>query len=143
MKPDEYDIIDLIPQRPPMIMVDRLTFACDKSARGRLFINASNVFCIDGFFQEAGLIEFMGQTAAAFIGYLRLSEGKEKESGFLAQVRDFEIKSLPAINTEIHSEITISDVMPDYSVITGRILQNKTVIAEGELLTYTKPAEDQ
>ncbi len=124
-------------------MIDRLTFVCDNSARGRLFIRASNMFSIDGLFQEAGLIEFMGQTAAACIGYLRLSEHKETGDGFLAQVRSFEIKSLPAINTEINSEITISDELPTYAVITGRILQNKTVIAEGELLAYTKPAEDQ
>lgn len=124
-------------------MIDRLTLVCDKSAGSRLFIRATNVFCIDGLFQEAGLIEFMGQTAAACIGYIRLSDHKETVSGFLAQVRGFEVKYLPAINTEIYSEITISDVLPDYTVITGRILQDKTVIAEGELLTYTKPAEDQ
>lgn len=142
MKPEEYDIIDLVPQRHPMIMIDRLTDAGDKSARGRLFIKASNVFCYDGLFQEAGLIEFMGQTAAACIGYLHLSEGRGIGSGFLAQVRDFRIKSLPAANTEIYSEITLSDDLLTYTIINGRIFQNDLVIAEGELTAFTMPDED-
>ena len=143
MKPEEYDLIDLVPQRHPMIMIDRLTGAGDKSARGRLFIKAPNVFCFDGLFQEAGLIEFMGQTAAAFIGYLRLSEGKGIGSGFLAQVKDFRIKSLPTVNTEIYSEITISDDLLTYTIINGRIFQKDLVIAEGELTAFTSPDEVQ
>jgi len=77
MRPEEYEILDLILLRPPMVMIDQLTFSGEKSAKGRLFIKESNVFCIEGQFQEAGLIEFISQTAAAYSGYLQLSIQKK------------------------------------------------------------------
>jgi predicted hotdog family 3-hydroxylacyl-ACP dehydratase len=139
MKPEEFNIIELIPQRQPMIMIDRLTFSEGNVAGGRLFITASNVLCHEGFLQEAGLIEFIGQTAAAHNGYRCMSEHKTVKQGFLVQIKNLVIQSLPAINTEIHSEITIVDELLDYTIITGRVLQNNSVIAEGELRTLMEP----
>jgi predicted hotdog family 3-hydroxylacyl-ACP dehydratase len=138
-RPEDYNITDLIPQRPPMLLIDGLTFAGDNMAGGRLFVKESNVFCHDGLLQEAGLIEFIGQTAAAHQGYLRLSDHKEVSRGFLTHIKNFVIKSLPAMDTEIFSEITIEHELPEYSIITGRILQNNSVIAEGELWTLLVP----
>lgn len=135
MRPEEYDITELIPQRQPMLMIDRLTFAGENSARGLLFIKSSNIFCQEGLFQEAGMMEFIGQTAAAHHGYLSLSEHKEVKPGFLVQIKNFTVRSLPAADTEIFSEITVEDELLEYTCITGKVLQNNTVIAEGELIT--------
>jgi predicted hotdog family 3-hydroxylacyl-ACP dehydratase len=133
IKPDEYDIPDLIPQRQPMIMIDQLTHSGEKSAGGRLFIKESNVFCHEGHLQEAGLIEFITQTAAAFDGYLRLSAHKELIPGFISVIKNLEIHSLPAINTEIQSEIKVENELLGHTIITGRVLQNNSVIAKGEM----------
>jgi predicted hotdog family 3-hydroxylacyl-ACP dehydratase len=135
MEPGEYDIPDLIPLRPPMIMIDQLTHSGEKSAGGRLFIRESNVFCHEGSLQEAGLIEFIGQTAAAYGGYLQLSSHKEVKPGFISVIKNLVIHSLPLMNTEIQSEITVEDEVLDYTIITGRIIQNNSVIAEGEIRT--------
>jgi len=135
MRPEEYNITELIPQRPPMLMIDRLTFSGKNSARGRLLIKSSNVLCHEGLFQEAGMMEFIGQTAAAHRGYLHLSENEGVKPGFLVQIKNFTVRSLPAADTEIFSEITIEDELLEYTCITGKVLQNNTVIAEGELIT--------
>lgn len=138
-RPEDYAITELISQRPPMIMIDRLTFTDESSARGRLYIKPSNLFCSEGLFQEAGLIEFIGQTAAAHNAFLRLSEGNDTARGFLVQIKDFKVRTLPATDTEIQSEIIIGDELLGYTVIHGKVLQNNSVIAEGELRTLTKP----
>ena len=135
MKPEEYEIHDLIPQRPPMIMIDQLTHSGERTAGGRLFIRESNVFCHEGRLQEAGLIEFIGQTAAAYGGYLQLSAQKEVKTGFISAIKNFVIHSLPLMNTEIQSEITVEDEVLDYTIITGRIIQNNSVIVECEIRT--------
>lgn len=135
MKPEEYEILDLIPQRPPMVMIDQLTHSGEKSARGRLFIKESNVFCHEDHLQEAGLIEFIAQTAAAYAGYLQLSSQKEVKPGYIGEIKNLIIHSLPVINTEIQSEITVENELMGYTIITGRILQNDSVIAEGEIRT--------
>lgn len=133
MKPEEYDILDLIPHRPPMVMIDRLTHSGENIARGRLFIKESNVFCHEGHLQEAGLIEFISQTAAAYVGYLQLTAQKKAKWGFIGVIKNLEIHSLPAINIEIQSEIVIEDELLGYTIITGKILQNNSVTTKGEM----------
>jgi predicted hotdog family 3-hydroxylacyl-ACP dehydratase len=133
MKPEEYDILDLIPQRPPMVLIDQLISTDEKSAAGRLFITESNVFCENGFLQEAGLIEFIAQTAAAYEGYRQLSLQEEVKTGFIGAIKNLSIHSLPEINTEIQSEIIVDSELLGYTIITGKIFQNNIVVAECEM----------
>ncbi len=133
MRPDEYDILELIPQRPPMAMIDRLTHAGENSAGGRLFIKESNVFCHEAHFQEAGLIEFIAQTAAAYEGYRQLSEQKTVKPGYIGAIRNLVIHSLPEINTEIHSDIIVDNELLGYTLITGKIFQDNSIVAECEM----------
>jgi predicted hotdog family 3-hydroxylacyl-ACP dehydratase len=133
MKPEEYEILDLIPQRPPMVMIDRLTYSGENSAGGRLFIKESNLFCHEGYLQEAGLLEFLAQTAAAYRGYLQLCAQKEVKLGFIGAIKNLVINSLPQINTEVQSEIIVENELLGFTIITGKILQNRSVIAECEM----------
>jgi predicted hotdog family 3-hydroxylacyl-ACP dehydratase len=133
MRPQEYPILDLIPQRPPFVMVDQLTGCSERSARGRLFIRDSNVLCHNGFLQESGLMECIAQTAAACTGYHQLSTKKEVARGYIGAVKNLVIHSLPAVNTEIHSEIVVENELLGYTIITGKILRNDEVLAECEM----------
>ena len=133
MDPSEYNIIDLVPQRPPMVMIDQLTFANEKSARGRLNIKESNLFSYNGQLQEAGLVEFIAQTAAAYTGYLSISNNQEVKKGFIGSIKNLVIHSLPDINTEIQSEVVIDTELLGFTIITGRVFQNDKVLAECEM----------
>ncbi len=133
MKPSDFNIIELIPQRPPMVMIDQLIDADEKSARGRLTIKESNLFSHNGKLQESGLIEFIAQTAAAYTGYLSLSRNQLVRRGFIGSVKNLVIHSLPGINTEIQSEIIVDTELLGYTIITGRGFQNDKVLAECEM----------
>ena len=133
MKPEEYDILDLIPQRPPMVLIDQLISVTEKSAVGRLFIRESNVFCENGFLQEGGLMEFIAQTAAAYEGYRQLSLQEQVKPGFIGGIKNLSVHFLPEINTEIQSEIIVDSELLGYTLITGKIFQKNTVIAECEM----------
>lgn len=133
MKPEEYNILDLIPQRQPMVLIDQLISVGEKSAVGRLFIRESNVFCENGFLQEGGLLEFIAQTAAAYEGYRQLSLQEEVKPGFIGAIKNLSVHSLPEINTEIKSEIIADSELLGYTLITGKIFQNNNVLAECEM----------
>lgn len=46
MKPEQFEPEELIPQRPPMMMVDRL-IECNKTiTKSRFFIKEGNIFAI-------------------------------------------------------------------------------------------------
>jgi len=139
MKPSDYAILDLIPQRPPFVMIDQLTEAGEKSAKGRLFIRDSNVLCHNGFLQEAGLMECIAQTAAAYTGYLQLSVKKVVAKGYIGAIKNFIVHSLPAVNTEIQSEIIVENELLGYTIITGRIFQQSKVLAGCEMRILLEP----
>ena len=72
-------IIELIPQRNPFVMVDKLLSATETTAHTSFEIKAGNILLNNGFFSEAGLVENIAQTAAAHAGsevkHPRLCEG--------------------------------------------------------------------
>jgi predicted hotdog family 3-hydroxylacyl-ACP dehydratase len=133
MNPSFYRIEDLIPQRPPMVMIGILESAGDRKAGGRLIIDESNLFCVDGYFSEAGMMEFIAQTAAAWTGYQRLESGEETDMGYIGSVKNFVVSSLPAAGAEIVSEIVVDNELLGYTIITGKVFQGLQLLAECEM----------
>jgi predicted hotdog family 3-hydroxylacyl-ACP dehydratase len=133
MKASEYDILSLIPQRPPMVMIDRLTEAAEKSATGELLIKESNLFCNDGHLQEAGLMECIAQTAAAYTGYQQLKAHKEVSKGYIGAIKNLNIYSLPAAGKKIQSEIIVENELLGYTIVIGKIFCENEIVAECEM----------
>lgn len=133
MNPESYPILDLIPQRPPMQMIDRLLYADEKSAKGVLYIKETNIFAEQGKLSESALVEFIAQTAAAYTGYhSKLNAGNVKE-GYIGAVKNLVIEKLPSVNTEIYSEITVENEIVGFTIIQGKIFYQQEVIASCEM----------
>ena len=116
-----------------MVMIDCLVHAEEKTAGGKLLITPSNVFCHAGQFQEAGLVEFIAQTAAAWTGYKQLSAGQEVRLGFIGSVKNLVVHLLPAVDTEILSEIVLDSEVLGYTIITGKVFQSGNSLVECEM----------
>ena len=78
-----YAIEELVPHRPPMILIDRLLEATETRAvalvrvdEGSLFLGSEGVPAYVG-------IEYMAQTIAAHGGYLSRQKGEPVKTGFL------------------------------------------------------------
>lgn len=143
MKPAEYQISDLIPQRPPMQMIDQLLHADDRSARGSLYIREFNIFCRNNQLREAAIIEFIAQTAAAFTGYRNLSNHGQVNEGYIGAVKNLVIHKLPPVNAEIQSEITVENEIVGFTIIVGKVFLNQEVIAECEMRILGQPQVQQ
>ena len=70
------DIFNLIPQRPPMVMVDKLFECNDQKALTGFEIVADNILVRNGQFSESGLIENIAQSAALMTGWLAINGRK-------------------------------------------------------------------
>ena len=71
-------ITELIPQRPPMVMVDRFEgIDAEDQSHTSLTVREDNLFVEEGALTECGLIEHMAQSAAARVGW-RCREAGEK-----------------------------------------------------------------
>ncbi len=116
-----------------MVMIDCLVHAEEKTAGGKLLITRSNVFCHNGYLLEAGLVEFIAQTAAAWTGYKQLSIGQEVRLGFIGSVKNLVVYSLPAADTEIGSELVLDSEVLGYTIIIGKVFQSDNLLAECEM----------
>jgi predicted hotdog family 3-hydroxylacyl-ACP dehydratase len=133
MSPADFNILDLIPQRPPMAMIDALVSVGEKSARGQLMVRDSNLFLNRDMLGEPGLIEFIAQTAAAYTGYKSKITGSEIAEGYIGAIKNLEIYELPVINKLIESEIVIENEIVGYTIITGRIYSGEKLMVECEM----------
>ncbi len=79
-------ILDYIPQRPPVVMVDVLWGVDGECSYSGFTVSRESVFCHDGLLDECALIENMAQSAALRIGWLCVSEGRPVPLGFIGSV---------------------------------------------------------
>jgi len=128
-----YNIIDLIPQRPPMVMIDQLLCCNTDITTTMLTIRTDNVFCKDGIFHESGLIENIAQTAAARAGFIALQKNEKPAVGFIGSVKRLKIVSLPIVNSQIISTVEAMHDIGNVSIIKGTIKQADIIIAECEM----------
>lgn len=136
------EILKIIPQKPPMVMVDKLLLFESKRSISGLRIKDSNIFVKNGFFQEAGLTENIAQTAALHTGYLCMKENKPVPIGFIGAIKNLVIHSLPKTGSEINTEINLQYEVFDFTLITGIIKCKDKVIAECEMKIFLKHNEN-
>ncbi len=127
------DILKIIPQRPPFVIVDHLINASEKTAETSFLITKENIFVENGFLSEAGLMENIAQTAAAKSGYESFKKNMPVERGYIVAVKNFEVFSLPAVQQEIHTAITIRDIVMNIMVVDATVENNEKIIAKCEM----------
>jgi predicted hotdog family 3-hydroxylacyl-ACP dehydratase len=130
------DIITLIPQKPPFVMVGRLLFADDNITRTNFTISADNVFVINGEFNEAGLMENMAQTAAAGSGNMARIENRPVANGYIGQVKNFEVYRLPKVGDTLITEVKVEVQVFDAGIVSGKIWCDEVEIAQCEMKIF-------
>jgi predicted hotdog family 3-hydroxylacyl-ACP dehydratase len=131
------NIIPLIPQKPPFVMVSKLLHVDETSTRSSFHVTGDNVFVKDNLFQEAGLLENIAQTAALRAGYLANEENEPVKTGYIGAVKDFEVFNLPKVGDEIITEVTIENQIFDVTVFSGKVWHDENLLARCEMKVFT------
>jgi 3-hydroxymyristoyl/3-hydroxydecanoyl-(acyl carrier protein) dehydratase len=136
----ENSILELIPQRPPVVMVDRLLHCNESQTVTSLNIRESMLFSENGHFSAAGLIENMAQTAAARIGWLMKektgSENAMVPMGVIGSVKNFRLHFNPAVGSDLVTTVRVEHEMFMATVVTGKVEVNGQLAAEAELQIF-------
>ncbi|MFN3405228.1 MAG: 3-hydroxyacyl-ACP dehydratase [Cytophagaceae bacterium] len=142
---DQEILVQLIPQKEPFVMVDKLLSSEEVKTVSGLSITDKNIFCINGVFTEPGIVENIAQTAALRIGYVIYEKTQRGEAlegnapiGFIGGIKDLKIYSLPKINQEIKTEIVFEKEVMDVSLIRGKVHCQGELIAECEMKIFVK-----
>lgn len=138
----EEDILTLIPQKPPFVMVDRLVYSDDNVTRTSFIIPSDNVLVIDGRFTAAGLMENMAQTAAAGEGNLARIEDRPIDIGFIAAVKDLEVFEMPKVGDELTTEVKFETRLLNAAIVTGKVCRGEDLIAQCEMKIFISKPND-
>lgn len=123
----------LLPQRPPMVMVDRLLHCDPVLTETELTIRPDNIMVEDGHLAEIGLLENVAQTCAARMGYINLSSGKEVRVGVIGALRDMEIHARPKVGSTITTRIEVSDEVFGMTLAQAESRCGDTILVSGTI----------
>lgn len=132
----EENILSLIPQGPPFVMVDKLIYSDETITRTSFLITEENIFTENGTFCEAGLMENIAQTAAARAGYISSLQNKPVTAGYIAAVKNLEIMGLPMIKDELITEIKVETQVFDFMLISGHVSCRDKLVAACEMKIF-------
>jgi len=135
----DLDILQLIPQRDPMVMVSGLQWASDHSVITWFLIKEGNIFLRDGRFQESGLIENIAQSGAALNGYRAMVNGEPVKNGYIGGIKNLEVHSLPETGVRLTTSVTETYHVMDVSIIVGEVRANDQLIARCEMKVFLQP----
>ena len=130
----DINVLELLPQRPPFVMVDHLTDYSETQSSCCLLVRPDNIFLENGCLAPAGLIEHIAQTCAARLGYYNryiLKSGVRL--GFIGEVKDFSILRQPREGELIETTVTVIQEIFDVTLVTAEVRVGTEVIATTRL----------
>lgn len=132
------NIKELIPQRDPVMMVDRLVEVKGDRAVTSLTVRAGNYF-LDGNdrLAEIGLLEHIAQSASAVAGHWAMAAGAGMPPvGYIGEVRKFNCYFLPKVGDELCTTITVGAEVAGVTLITGETRISNAVAADTQMKIY-------
>lgn len=127
------NVLDLIPQRPPFIMIDCLTHFDPVITSSSFTVRDNNLFFSEGRLLASGLIENIAQTCAARIGYINRLSNEVIKLGFIGAVRNLKIYKTPLAGDTIYTTITVKEEVFQMTLVDAVVKLNDETIAEAEM----------
>lgn len=100
-------IAELVPHRPPMLLVERIVCCDDRSIRCAVEVRPGSPFTQGGRARSVVALEYMAQAAAAWAGWHARSRGEPPRPGLLAHVRRMELAT-PALEVGRHLIVDVA-----------------------------------
>ena len=124
---------ELIPQRPPFVMIDKLV-SCDMVVTvTELKVCEDNIFVADGRFTAEGLMENIAQTCAARMGYINLSKGEKVKIGVIGAVNSFDIFQTPKVGEHIVTTIEVVEELFQITLVKAFVRCGDETIAQANM----------
>jgi len=132
----------LVPQRPPILMVDGVRAIDGADVTSHFTIRPDDLLVEDGALLEAGLIENMAQTAALRSGVMALinapTDGTEVRPpvGFIGAVKDFVLVRRPALGATLHTTVSVINDMGRFLVVRANATDAQGPCAQCEMTIF-------
>jgi radical SAM protein with 4Fe4S-binding SPASM domain len=124
----------LIPQKPPMRVIDNLIKIGERTAEFNVTISNDMLFVReDGTLEESVYLEMVAQAAAALTGFKNLGVNGKVVDGLLLGAKKFDILGKAHIGERLTISIFKYARFGDFAIIRGQVSLNEDIIAQGEI----------
>ena len=130
---DQENITKLVPQRPPILMIDSLILQDKDSTVTHFEVREDNMLVRDGELMPEGMIENIAQTAASRAGYEYHIRSVTPPLGFIGAISKVNIHQLPKVGEVLKTTVTVKSEIFGITLIKGEIHLNDTLAAECEM----------
>ena len=142
IKLTEIPVTELLPQRPPFVMIDCLTGFSETTTETRLTVRDDNVLVQDGRLSVYGLVENIAQTCAARLGYASYILHKPVRIGFIGAVRGCKIKRLPLVGETLETRIEVKEEIFGLTLVDAEVRLDGVTIAETQMKIALEKEQD-
>jgi 3-hydroxymyristoyl/3-hydroxydecanoyl-(acyl carrier protein) dehydratase len=134
MEFEKINILELLPQQPPFVMVDTLLFCDHETTKTALTVRKDNIFFDNGVLSESGVIENIAQTCAARMGFINKYLCNDTvKIGFIGSIKDLTFNELPKTGDQLTTSIeTVSEVFA-ITLVNAKVEVDGKLIASCEM----------
>lgn len=130
------NILNYIPQREPICLVHSIYECSEQGGKTGFHVEGDHFFVRDGQLSEAGIIENLAQSCAAHAGYICSLRDLPPKVGFIANIKDLKILSLPPVNSELITEIILKAYVMNVTLVVATSSYNGQPVAECEMKIF-------
>jgi predicted hotdog family 3-hydroxylacyl-ACP dehydratase len=144
MIPFPLPIEHLLPQRPPLLLLDRLLSCTASEGTADALISSGNLFRLpDGTIHAAAFFELMAQSYAAVNGYQNQLAGKPVSIGYLAGITRAVVHGAARVGDRLLVTVRQTARVPPFVRAEARVVRESETLAEGVLTLFIPPAAEQ
>ncbi|MCC8036380.1 MAG: hydroxymyristoyl-ACP dehydratase [Rikenellaceae bacterium] len=136
------EILEYIPQRAPMVMVDTFYGVYGDVSVSSLEVTPENIFVRDGIMEECGIVEHVAQSAALRAGFLYRSRGERVPLGFIASVSKVKVYRCPKVGETITTRVTVIQEVMDITLLAAESTVGDEKCCGCSLKIYLKPENE-
>ncbi len=133
---------DIIPQRFPMRVVDKLIRIAERKADVTATVTRESLFARqDGTLDEAIYPELFAQAIAALDGFRHMGIPDVETKGFLLGAKNIEILNQARVGDNLKISVFKYAQYDDFSVVEGVVYREDEVLARGEIKVWHAASE--
>ena len=131
---------DLLPNRPPMLMLTTMLEQDTDSVHCSSVINTHNPLLCDGLFPVIGGVELLAQAAGTLLG--ARAPGNATRPGAIVQVKSFRIEPLDIpVGAELHIHARYQAGTAEAALFEGEVMFGKQRFFTGTLMIAFLPED--
>lgn len=129
------DVLTLLPQRPPFVMIDRLTHFDETVTTTQLTVRADNLFTkADGHLNPCALVENIAQTCAARMGYInRYIYRQRVRLGYIGGIKNLQVLRTPRVGELLTTSVEVLQEVMRLTLVNATVRVGDEVIVTAEM----------